>query len=260
MKNKISIITINYNNLEGLKRTIKSVINQTLTDFEYIVIDGGSIDGSLAYIESNKSNISYWISEKDSGIYNAMNKGIKAANGEYLLFLNSGDELYSNHVIKENLSNIHTKDLIYFNLEVKGDNHSRIYNYASRLKFSDLYFGSLPHAATFIRKELFSLVGFYDENLKIVSDWEFFIKALFIHKCTYNKIDKIFSTFYLGGISSSKANELEREEVINKYFKEFKEDYIELEQKRKSHIKYLELTNSRSIKFINKLKKILIFK
>jgi glycosyltransferase involved in cell wall biosynthesis len=258
MKKKISIITINYNNLEGLERTIKSVINQTYREFEYIVIDGGSDDGSKTYIESNKEEINYWVSEKDYGIYNAMNKGVKFSNGEYLLFLNSGDELFSKDVIKDNYSNIHTKDLIYFNLEVKGGNYSKIYNYPKQLKFSDLFFGSLPHAATFIKKDLFFSVGMYDEELKIVSDWKFFIKALFIHKCSYIKVNRLLSIFYLGGISTTEDNELERNSVLNEYFSQFILDYKELKIKRIYYNKYIELINSKSYKLINKLKKILI--
>ena len=88
---KLSIITINYNNREGLKKTINSVINQTFRDFEYILIDGGSEDGSKEIILQHEAQFSYWRSEKDHGIYNAMNKGILAAKGDYLLFLNSGD-------------------------------------------------------------------------------------------------------------------------------------------------------------------------
>ena len=86
---RVSIITINYNNLEGLKRTVESVVNQIWQEFEYIIIDGGSTDGSAEYIENQKENFDYWVSEKDAGIYNAMNKGIKVATGEYLLFLNT---------------------------------------------------------------------------------------------------------------------------------------------------------------------------
>jgi glycosyltransferase involved in cell wall biosynthesis len=91
---KLSIITINYNNLEGLQRTVESVVNQTWQEFEYIVIDGGSTDGSADFIESQSETIDYWVSEPDKGIYNAMNKGIAKASGEYLLFLNSGDHLF----------------------------------------------------------------------------------------------------------------------------------------------------------------------
>ena len=88
---KLSVITINYNNAEGLAKTMDSVFRQRFSDFEYIVIDGGSTDGSKDLIVNNQDKIAYWCSEKDSGIYNAMNKGIREASGEYLLFLNSGD-------------------------------------------------------------------------------------------------------------------------------------------------------------------------
>src|SRR5688572_27521016 len=99
---KISIITINYNNLDGLKRTVDSVVNQTWQEFEYIVIDGGSTDGSGAYIESKSKHFHYWVSEPDKGIYNAMNKGIVKATGEYLLFLNSGDHFFNDTVLEKN--------------------------------------------------------------------------------------------------------------------------------------------------------------
>ena len=95
------IITINYNDAAGLKKTIDSVINQTYTEFEYIIIDGGSSDSSLQIIKENANQINYWVSETDKGIYNAMNKGIEAAKGEYLLFLNSGDYLLDSLVLKK---------------------------------------------------------------------------------------------------------------------------------------------------------------
>ena len=100
---KLSIITINYNNRDGLKRTLQSVENQNTRDFEHVIIDGASTDGSAEDIRKyaeNKPNV-IWVSEPDSGIYNAMNKGAKLASGEYLLFLNSGDDLYSSHVVQD---------------------------------------------------------------------------------------------------------------------------------------------------------------
>ena len=113
---KLSIITINYNNLEGLKKTFESVFMQTYQDFEYIVIDGGSTDGSKEYIAENADKINYWVSEPDKGVYHAMNKGIMKANGEYLLFINSGDELFENNTIEKSLSNLHTEEIIAGNL------------------------------------------------------------------------------------------------------------------------------------------------
>jgi glycosyltransferase involved in cell wall biosynthesis len=99
----LSIITVNLNNKKGLNRTIESVIIQSFLNIQYIVIDGGSVDGSLQIIKEHTSHIFYWISEKDTGVYNAMNKGIAAATGDYLLFLNSGDVLSNEHTISEML-------------------------------------------------------------------------------------------------------------------------------------------------------------
>lgn len=98
---KISIITINYNNVEGLKRSIESVVNQTSKDYEYIIIDGGSTDGSVDVIKLYSNRIDYWESEPDRGIYHAMNKGVKLATGEYVIFMNSGDKFYSNEIIAD---------------------------------------------------------------------------------------------------------------------------------------------------------------
>ena len=119
---KLSIITINYNNFEGLNRTLKSVINQNLKNFEYIVIDGGSTDGSKELIEKYADKISYWVSEPDRGIYHAMNKGIVKASGEYLLFMNSGDLFYNNFILNEVIDDISKYDLIYFDILIRDGN------------------------------------------------------------------------------------------------------------------------------------------
>jgi glycosyltransferase involved in cell wall biosynthesis len=229
---KLSIITINYNNLDGLKRTVESVVNQTWREFEYIVIDGGSTDGSSEYIKSHSDKIDYWISEPDTGIYNAMNKGIAKATGEYLLFLNSGDHLFSLTVLQENHGRIVDYDLIYFNIQNIGAHFSKIISYPDILRFSDLFFDILSHQATFFRKDLFDKVGLYDEKLKIVSDWKFMIVALFKHHCSYLKVGETLSTFYLDGISSVMENRemvyKERDHVLNSDFKGYVEDINQL--------------------------------
>ena len=109
---KYSIITINYNNAEGLRRTIKSVVSQTFVDYEYVIIDGGSTDGSVDVIKEYENKISYWVSEKDGGIYNAMNKGVKVAHGEYLIFMNSGDIFYSDSVLSDVRHHIQDEDIL----------------------------------------------------------------------------------------------------------------------------------------------------
>jgi glycosyltransferase involved in cell wall biosynthesis len=232
MNNKLSIITINYDNLEGLKRTVESVINQTWQEFEYIVIDGDSRDGSKAYIESKSANIDYWVSEPDNGIYNAMNKGILKANGEYLLFLNSGDHFFNDISLEKNHKFLVEKDLVYFNLNFVDKTKFWTGKYPEKLSFSNFIYDTLPHPATFIKSSLLHKVGLYDEGLKIVSDWKFFILALFKYNCSYIKVDEILTTYYLDGISSDLINQKliheERQSVFNTDFKNYIEDINQL--------------------------------
>lgn len=218
----ISIITVNYNNLEGLKKTMLSVFNQTWKEFEYIVIDGGSTDGSKEFIESNNHNISYWVSEQDNGIYNAMNKGIIAANGKYLLFLNSGDTFYSNEALsffKPYLLGENRKDILYGNIAVNS-NTEWVKTYPEKLTIHYFIKDTLPHPASLINRNCFK--GFlYDESLKIASDWKFFMIGICKKKFSYMYIHKTISTFYLDGISSKMPQlvEKERKQVLNdEYF------------------------------------------
>lgn len=217
----ISIITVNLNDLKGLQRTMKSIFRQTWQDFEYIIIDGGSTDGSEDYLEKYAEKVDYWVSEKDSGIYNAMNKGIKKASGEYLLFLNSGDELYTSNVLKENYKYIRDYDLIYFDIQMISKEKTYIHRYPKKLAFEFFQRSALGHPTTFINKDLFKTIGVYDESLKIVSDWKFFMTAVVKEKCSYKKIDKVLSKFYKDGISSLHKDfcDEERKKVLKSDFK-----------------------------------------
>ncbi len=251
---KLSIITINYNNLEGLKRTVESVVNQTWQEFEYIVIDGGSTDGSTVYIESQSEHIDYWVSEPDKGIYNAMNKGIAKATGEYLLFLNSGDYLNDAMVLEKNHHHLKEKEIIYFNIKEIREDLLRIKKCPEQITFSYMCKDSIPHQSTFIRKSLFKIIGSYDENLKIVSDWKFFLIAFGKYNATYQYIDDDFSTFYLDGISSHNDNYQlllqEKAMIIGSEFSIFMsetKEYFKLKE-----IVY-NLKKSRKIKWLIKL-------
>ncbi len=241
----ISIITVNLNDLEGLKRTMKSVFGQTFKEFEYIVIDGGSTDGSKEYIESHSDKIDTWISEKDSGIYNAMNKGIKVANGEYLLFLNSGDHFYNKIVLEQNYTCLRDYELVYFNINVIEDKNEYIRYFPEHLVFSFFTKFTLPHQATFIKSSLFEKVGYYDESLKIVSDWKFFIESICEFNASYLKIENVLSTHYLNGISTNPDNWHivleERKKVLEADYKAFIEDSNQLYEYRQ------ELDEKRSI-------------
>ncbi|TDE04576.1 glycosyltransferase family 2 protein [Flavobacterium hiemivividum] len=251
----LSIITINYNNFDGLKKTVESVINQTWNEFEYIVIDGGSTDGSKEYIESQSSKINYWISEKDSGIYNAMNKGIKVANGQYLLFLNSGDDLIDNDILKTANSKLVDKELVYFDINVIGENAFYVKNCPDFLSFSYLFKETLPHQSTFIKKELFDRVGYYDESLKIVADWKFFIIALTKKEATYKHVDAVLSNFYLDGLSSTNDFSQERRVVLELLFTEYLSDYDELFENRKKLSNMQDYMNSNRLKMLIEIEK-----
>ena len=190
---KYSIITINLNNREGLKKTIESVVNQTCQDFEYIIIDGGSTDGSVDIIKEYSSRIDYWVSEPDKGIYNAMNKGIAKAHGEYLNFMNSGDYFCNNKVLSDVLS-AHT-NADFFVGRVYNVNSDGIIISSSivteELSMKWFYINTIPHQSTFIRRELF-IKSMYDENLKIVADWKFFMEKIVFEGCSVFKDDSFF--------------------------------------------------------------------
>ena len=223
---KLSIITINFNNHSGLKLTIQSVAQQTSGDFEYIVIDGGSADGSLDLIKENSDKITYWVSEPDTGIYNAMNKGIAKATGEYCLFLNSGDCLAEATTTEQLCNELTGEDLIYGNLYNSFPNRERErQTFPGLITFYLLAFlqFSLPHQATLIKRNLFDRIGYYDENLKMVSDWKFFLVAIFKHHCSYKHIDLFIAIYDKTGFSSNpKNNEIQQRERTQVLETEFK--------------------------------------
>lgn len=203
---RLSIITISYNNLNGLRKTVKSVLNQTWNDFEYIVIDGNSDDGSKNYLAQISNKLNYVVSEPDTGVYNAMNKGLKKATGNYVLFLNSGDHFFNDTVLEKNYKLLNTKDIIYFNLNVVNGKAAYIKEYPEHLSFTYFLQDTLPHPATFIKRDAFYKTAFYLESFKITSDWKFFIDAICRYNLTYRKVNKTLSTFYIGGLSSLKEN------------------------------------------------------
>tara|TARA_R110002096_G_scaffold256795_1_gene450106 strand:+ start:12264 stop:13046 length:783 start_codon:yes stop_codon:yes gene_type:complete len=253
LKSKISIITVTYNNLEGLKKTVDSVHSQTWKDYEFIIIDGGSKDGTANYLKSLSNKIDYWVSEPDNGVYQAMNKGIKKATGDYLIFLNSGDHFYNNNVLKKNINHLGKSDIIYFDLQVINEDENYIKEYPSVLSFAYFVKDTLPHPATFIKKELFDKIGLYDESLKIVSDWKFFIDAICKNNITYKKMDSVLSTFYLDGMSSNPNNKSvivnERLGILNSEYGAFIQD---LEEAMKHRGIISGLRQSRIIKLLVK--------
>lgn len=207
MGSKLSIITVNRNNAEGLKRTIASVLSQSFKNYEFIIIDGASVDQSTDIIKEHATDLGYWISEPDKGTYQAMNKGIKASSGEYCYFLNSGDYLATGTVLQEIFNQNIYGDIVSGNVrKIRPNNKHRSVLSPESVSLHKLCIHSLPHQATLIRRSLFDEVGYYTESYRIASDWEFFLKALIIHDKVYQHIDLDFSYFKLGGISSRKEN------------------------------------------------------
>ena len=211
---KLDIITINLNNKDGLNKTIESVVNQTYFDkINYIVIDGDSTDGSKEIIEKYADKLYYHVSEKDNGIYNAMNKGIRASVSDYLLFLNSGDYLKENNVLESVFQYLDGTDIVYgdewkVNEYLKGNYRAK---YPDRLDESFFRRTSLPHQSTFIKREL--LKDGYDENYKIISDWKLFIEA-FRNGKTFKHIPSIVSVYDCRGFSYQNINLMRQEKDI----------------------------------------------
>lgn len=206
---KLSIITINFNDAKGLEKTLESITPYKINGVELVIIDGGSTDTSLDVILHHKEAIDYYVSESDKGIYNAMNKGIKQANGQYLLFINSGDVMKTDIDFEKTITHLASgEDIIYFDLEFIDPNSDfhLVKRYTNELDFKYFCQDSLPHPASFIRKELFEKYGYYREDLKIVSDWAFYIDTIIKHGCSFRRVEECFSTFFLDGISSNPEN------------------------------------------------------
>jgi glycosyltransferase involved in cell wall biosynthesis len=229
-----------------LQKTFDSVFAQTFKDFEYIVMDGGSKDGSKEIIEKNADKINYWVSEKDKGVYNAMNNGIAKADGEYLLFLNSGDHLIHENILQEVVVNL-SAGIVYGNiLLVESDAKSWTGHYPDKLSFQSLMEFALPHSASFIKRAVFEKVGLYDENMKICSDWKFFLDAVAKHNVSYKHLDKTISVFYLDGMSSMEQNksiiEKEKSAALQKdypIFVQLNDELAELKERHRNQVKEL---------------------
>ena len=207
----IDIITINKNNKKGLEETINSVVNQTLFDkVNFIIIDGNSSDGSKEIVEKYSNQLFHYVSEDDGGIYNAMNKGIRASVSPYLLFLNSGDHLIENNVLEKVFPYLDGTDIVYGNEWKVNERWKGTYEakYPDKLDESFFRRTSLPHQSTFIRREL--LKNGYDESFKIISDWKFFIEA-FRNGKTFKHMPFIVSVYDCSGFSYQNLNLMEHE-------------------------------------------------
>lgn len=227
---KLSIVTINYNNAEGLQKTLASVSSQTYRQIEHVVVDAASTDGSVDIIKKYAANADYpvlWSSRKDKGVYSGMNIGIKRATGDYIQILNSGDILAAPDVTERMFAALpEGVSIFYGNMLKSYDGKSiinrdtcgnRMYTPESFLYF---YKGTLNHDCAYIRRDLFDKYGLYNEEMKICSDWEWYVKAIALggEKTVYTNID--VTIFDMNGISESGGK---NKELIKKE----RRDYLE---------------------------------
>ena len=222
----LSIITINRNNAQGLKKTMQSVVSQTSKDLEYIVVDGASTDESVEVIKhfAEQREIR-WVSERDKGIYNAMNKGIGMAQGEYVMILNSGDYLASPQVVDEMgeaLVANNRPDILYGNmLKIWPDGKTqRDHQLRDDYSLFDFYNGTLNPDGTYIRRSLFAQYGPFDESLKICSDWAWMLKTVGMNGVKPLHVDLDTLYFDMTGVSeggerSRQTIRNERQQVLN---------------------------------------------
>lgn len=214
-----SIITINRNNADGLRATMQSVLSQNFDDFEYIIIDGASTDGSADVIREflavpeSAEKISYWVSEPDSGIYNAMNKGISHACGKYCLLLNSSDYLIDKEILAKAACENLQEDIIYFDAVFVKKDSKRYVEYPDEIDASYFYRGAtLSHQNTLIATKLQKSV-LYTQNYKYAADIEFFMTVFLVKNCTARHVKYALAYFDEEfGISSVAESARERAE------------------------------------------------
>ena len=218
---KLTIITIVYNNVRDIERTINSVINQTYKKIEYIIIDGKSTDGTLDIVEKYSNQISKMVSEPDKGIYDAMNKGLALATGDYVLFMNSGDEIYDEHTVQEVFDSSPGADIYYGETEMYNDNWEslgrRRHEAPEQFDWTSFKYGmNISHQAIYIRK---SILTPYDLKYKYSSDIDWIIKAAKKSSNIVN-VHRYVAKYLVGGMSKKKHHESlkERFQIFTKYY------------------------------------------
>ena len=212
---KLSVITINRNHAPGLKKTVESVVGQTFQDVEFIVIDGDSTDGSREVIEAHAGQIARWVSEPDGGIYAAMNKGLRVAKGEYVYFLNSGDWLSSADILDQIFArNKFKEDMLYGDsLRPDGSGGWRVFVQPDEWTVARFFGMGICHQTLFYKRELFDLLGGYDEQYRIIADWDFNFRALLAGRSTRHLSFPV--VYYDGqGVSATRIDEMEAEKVV----------------------------------------------
>ncbi len=219
---KISIITVCFNEAEAIRDTCESVCSQTFADFEWIVIDGRSTDGTLDVLAEYETQISCLVSEPDKGIYHAMNKGVACATGDYLLFLNAGDYFANGNSLMSAVPFLN-RDIVYGDVLVASEKGAEVeQRLPDILSRHFLLKKMMPHQSTFIKRDLFDQYGDYDESFRIAGDYDLFVRFIFVHGASCVHIPHTLSVFKTNGISCSASarplRKIENHEIRKKHF------------------------------------------
>lgn len=215
----ISVITICYNDLAGLKKTAQSVWGQTYPQIEHIIIDGGSEDGTKEFLEENAESWSYWLSEPDEGIYDAMNKGVDRATGAYFLFLNSGDLLANPKVLERFVTLSPQEELLYGDtIMVQADGTETYRRMPDKLEGFNMLDRTLNHQSTFFRADLFAEQQ-YDLSYRMLADWVFYNRHLLSGRIHYRHLYLTVARYDLTGFSSDPDNKGLMEQERMRFYK-----------------------------------------
>lgn len=238
----ISIITVCFNEVSSIQKTIDSVVSQNINNIEWIVVDGGSTDGTLEILEKYRSRFTYIISEKDAGIYNAMNKGIALARGEYLLFLNGGDYLADTNTLSQILSNRLKADFVYGDINIISGSSSKRFVMPSEITPEFLYRKTIPHQSTLTKRSLFDKAGLYNEHYKIVADYEFILRALLRHDATFQYLPIVFACYPNNGVSSDVVKRKAEKSLVHRfYYSPFQRFFLKNKIKSKLRSLFIKL-------------------
>lgn len=240
VKAKITVITVCYNAVNTLERTIQSVLNQTYDNIEYIIIDGGSTDGTVEIIKKYADTLTYWVSESDKGIYDAMNKGILHSTGVWINFMNAGDCFYSVDTVSKISCCFSPYNMVVYGNIIKCFKHYRIRSFSLNVERDidaiDFFRNNIHHQAAFIKRGLFNKYGMYDTNYHLASDWKFFMEVVGIggEKSEYVNMDVCL--FAMDGVSTLRCNDYAEEinHILKNKFGSFYPYFKELSEYRNS--------------------------
>ncbi len=217
----LSVITVVYNNVDHIERTMLSVLNQTYPHIEYIVIDGASTDGTLPVIEKYEARITKLVSEPDNGIYDAMNKGLALATGDYVLFMNSGDEIYAPETVSNVFESADNADIYYGETEMINDQGEslgqRRHKAPADFNWRSYKYGmSVSHQAIYIKR---ALVEPYDAQYQLSADIDWIIRAAKKAKTIVN-VNQYVAKYLVGGMSKAKHRQSlqERFDIMKRYY------------------------------------------